>query len=219
MANLKVSRKRAFISKAPHSSPPAFFPSSPYALSPEDLSPPVPESDLSAYTPARLGQSISYARTVLTWRDISPRSEEFLTHYQNEMTVALNATTQVEKVECFSVVRILKVLLVKNYFLRSCNSLEMQETDLALIELREFQYFNRYGDYIKILLNQIRQCASKNQLTNWEEISGRHQWSSIAEALVYEKNELMKKAMNMTTSKSTELKYLRHMPSRKHVSD
>ncbi len=217
MANHGAPRKKPSVSRAPLSSPPALSPpsppfpplrplsSSPSAPSSQDPSPPVPESNLKDYTKARLNQGISYAANVLARRNISPRSEEFLDYYKNEVSIALKAKTHKEKVESISAVRTLEVMIAKNYFLRPTNSLENQEADCALIELRELQYFHRYGDYIKILPNQIRQCASQNKLNGWEHISGRHQWSKVAEALAEEQILITKVARTGTWAPEEEL--------------
>ena len=49
------------------------------------------------------------------------------------------------------------------------DSAELQK---RLLELREFQYFARYGDHLKIIPTTLRSCARKRQSERRQTISG-----------------------------------------------
>ncbi len=152
MAHHRAPRKRPSVSRAWPSSPPVLSPpspsfppprsisSSPSIQSSQDLFPPVPESNLRE---ARLNQGISYAANVLARLDISPRSGEFLYHYNNEVSIAIKAKTHTGKIKSISVVRTLEVMIARNYFLRPTNSLEKQE---AIVPWSSFESYNTFID-------------------------------------------------------------------------
>ena len=142
---------------------------------------PVPESEISLYTRERLQKSLIYARKFLSRRNISPRSELFMHFFKNEIKNALITNTKEEIKTSTIMIMVQEKLINENFFLKplSANK-EMEENLLAL---RESQYYQRYGDYMKIIPTRLRIHASKEKTENWESISGRHYWSDIAKEL------------------------------------
>lgn len=55
-----------------------------------------------------------------------------------------------------------------------------------LLELRELQYYSRYGDYVKVIPTRLRLHASEHKTTNWQLLCGRFRWSEIATRLSVE---------------------------------
>lgn len=179
MATLKISKRRM-------SSPSK---ASSTALSSAELSFPHPESKEEAYTSARLQQSLSYANGFLARRDISPRSKTFMVYFKEVVTGTLEVKNHAEKLKSANEVRTLEVLIAKNVFLRPTDTMGNQELQNALLELRESQYMNRYGDYIKVIPTDVRLYASQHRTENWEYLSGRHHWTEIAARLGKEDTE------------------------------
>ena len=151
---------------------------------------PQPEADLSAYTPARLQQSLMYAKSFLGQRNISPRSETFMVVYKEEVEATLQAQSTDEKILGASAVRLCEKLVEKNSFLRLQRPAEESNMEHNLLQLRELQYYARYGDYVKIIPLQLRRIASESKMGRWELLSGRHYWTTIAKRLVEEQKIL-----------------------------
>lgn len=142
--------------------------------------PPIPEASPSLYTRERLQQSLAYAERFLKRRDISPRSELFMHIYKVELKDALKAETTEQRENHAMTVMAEERIIQDNMFLRPLKSAHNAELEDKLLQLREFQYLIRYGDYMKIVPTRLRLHASKHKSKNWQLISGKNYWSRIA---------------------------------------
>ncbi len=68
-----------------------------------------------------------------------------------------------------------EILIEKKDYLKPLDTkyAKLQE---ELLHLRELQYMTRYGDYLKIIPNQIRACAKSMKFENWETIGQNSFW-------------------------------------------
>lgn len=150
---------------------------------------PIPEAHSSLYTKERLQKSLVYAEMCLQRRDISPRSELFMQLYKDEIKDALN-TEAVEKRDHHVIMIIAEErLMQEKEFLRPFKSASTIEMGDQLLQLREFQYIARYGDYMKIIPNRLKIHASNTKFEDWELISGSVYWSKIADQLEEEEKK------------------------------
>lgn len=141
---------------------------------------PVPELSTSFYTNDRLQRSLVYAEICLKRRDISPRSELFMQLCKEEVKDALKAETAAERESHARMIMTEEKLIQEQNFLRPLKSAEEAEMEDQMLQLREFQYYARYGNYMKIIPNRLRLKASNKKLENWQLISENHYWTSIA---------------------------------------
>lgn len=141
---------------------------------------PIPEANPSLYTRERLQQSLVYAESWLKRRDISPRSELFMQLYKEELKDALKAESTKQRENHVIMIMAEETLIHDNGFLQPLKSVRNAELEDQLLQLRELQYFTRYGDYLKIVPTRLRLNASKNKSENWQLISGNNYWSTIA---------------------------------------
>ena len=81
-------------------------------------------------------------------------------------------------------------------FLEPLKSAQRAKLEDQLLQLRELQYLNRYGDYMKIIPTRLRLHASKHKSENWQLISGENYWSQIAVNLG-EEEEARKEAVRV----------------------
>lgn len=162
---------------------------------------PIPEPSTSFYTNERLQKSLVYAELYLRRRDISPRSELFMQLYKEEVKDALNAETTKEKENHARMIMAEEKLIQEQYFLRPLKSVQEAEMEDQMLQLREFQYYTRYGDYMKIIPNRLRLHTSSKKLENWELISENIQWTTIA-AKIIEEEESRNKAVRKGTVQS-----------------
>lgn len=144
---------------------------------------PIPEASPSLYTRERLQRSLVFAERCLKRRDISPRSELFMQLYKEELKDALKAETIEQREKHAMMVMAEERLIQDQGFLRPLKSAHRAELEDHLLQLRELQYLNRYGDYMKIIPTRLRLHASKHKPENWQLISGNNYWSRIAVTL------------------------------------
>ena len=158
--------------------------------------PPIPEASPSLYTTERLQQSLVYAEKYLKRRDISPRSELFIQLYKEELKDALEAD-EMEQREYHALMVMAEERLIQDKgFLRPLKSTDKVELEDELLQLRELQYLQRYGDYMKIIPTRLRLYASKHKLENWQLISGKNYWSRIA-ITIKEEEDARKEAVRV----------------------
>ena len=141
---------------------------------------PVPEKAPPLYTTTRLQQSLVYAQRCLNHRNISPRSELFVSIYKADLKDALRAKTAEEREKHALMVMAYERMIGERRFLQPLKSADTAKLEDELLQLRELQYVNRYGDYMKIIPTRLRLRASQQKLENWEAISGGNYWSDIA---------------------------------------
>lgn len=157
---------------------------------------PVPEAVDEAYTQERLQSSLTYAVQFLKRRDISPRSENFMEFFKKGLKDTLLTTNPDEKKSGVIAVRVYERLIEQNAFLweqRVSHNLELEKN---LLQLREFQYFARYGHYMKIIPTRLRHHACDVKTSDWELLSGKHFWSDVASNLKTEDENLRKIRFN-----------------------
>lgn len=123
-------------------------------------SPPVPpkpkmEQSVYAYTDERLQQGWDYAEKSLERHDITPRSAIFMNKYKEQISDAMNASANEDRVAYIRGVRVLEHLLNTEFFLKYSLSDKMKQLHKQILALREFQYFARYGDYLQGKNNQV----------------------------------------------------------------
>ena len=106
---------------------------------------PKPEEKLNNYTNERLQLGLVYAQSLLSRRSISPRSEIFFTFYKEAIKDALNTPDGEDRQGHILEVKIAEKLIQRQGFLRPPFSPEQEELQSKLLELRELQYYNRYG--------------------------------------------------------------------------
>lgn len=164
---------------------------------------PIPETVDEAYTQERLQSSLAYTVQFLKRRDISPRSENFMKIFKNELTDTLSTTNPEEKKSGVTAVRVYEKLIEQNAFLWVQRVSQNLQLETNLLELREFQYFARYGDYMKILPMRLRQHACERKTGDWELLSGKHYWSDIAVSLKNEDATLKNIRFNDSTARET----------------
>ena len=128
--------------------------------------PPSPEVSPSLYTKERLQQSLVYAERCLKRREISPRSELFMQLYKEELKDALEAETIEQREKHAMMVMAEERLIQDKGFLRPLKSAYTAELEDQLLQLREIQYLQRYGDYLKIVPTRLRLHTSKNKTEN-----------------------------------------------------
>lgn len=151
---------------------------------------PVASSSLKNYNRERYQQDLEYAQKFLMRRDISPRSEMFMAIFKEELKEAMYAETPEDKLASAGSIRTFERLIEKNGFLRAEAFTQSQEVHANLLELRELQYYSRYGDDVKIFPTALRAHASPIKTENWQILCGRFQWTQIASKLEEEKKAL-----------------------------
>lgn len=147
---------------------------------------------LEAYTTERLQQNLAYAQKCLMRQDLSPRLELFMAFFKDQLKEAMHAETSKEKLASAASVRVFEMMIQKNSFLRAEKFTRTNELQFNLLELREHQYFSRYGDYVKIIPSTLPAHASAKKTENWQLLCGRFKWSEIADKLASEKLEFKK---------------------------
>ena len=157
---------------------------------------PIPEASPSLYTRERLQQSLVYAERCLKRRDISPRSELFMQLYKEELKDALKAETIEQRENHAMMIMAEERVIQDKGFLRPLKSAHRAELEDQLLQLRELQYLNRYGDYMKIIPTRLRLHATKHKSENWKLISGNNYWSRIA-GIIGEEEEARKEAVRV----------------------
>lgn len=150
---------------------------------------PEPEELLYDYTTERLQQGLIFAQKFLSNRNISPRAETFMIIYEETLKDALNADTQGERAEHAAAIRITEKLIQQKGFLKRPSSPHQTELQDHVLQLRELQYYMRYGDRVKIIPMRLRIHASKSKTENWQLLSGRRYWSTIADKLQEEEKQ------------------------------
>lgn len=155
---------------------------------------PRPEEDLRKYTYERLQSGLVYAQSCLK-RNISPRSELFLHLYKQEVKDAMTITNEEAKQKHLKLVAVQETLIVEKDYLRPLEGRNMNLMN-ELLHLREVQYMTRYGDYLKIIPNQIPAAVDKKKSEDWELIGKSRFWTEIAEEL---KQEAISKDSYKTT--------------------
>ncbi|MCJ1261688.1 hypothetical protein MMC22_001554 [Lobaria immixta] len=146
--------------------------------------------DCKAYTTERLQQSLAYCQRFLSRRDISPRSETFMILFKDELKIAIEAESDDDKLAAAASTRVFELLIQRNAFLSAAASIRTQEMQQNLLELRELQYYSRYGDYVRIIPTRLRPHASEHKTTDWQLLCGRFRWSEIATRLSWEQQTM-----------------------------
>jgi hypothetical protein len=146
-----------------------------------EISCPKPEQDLKEYTYGRLQSGLVYAERCMK-RNICPRSELFYYIYKQGVKDAMTTTNVAEKMEHIKLVAAQEIFIEKKDYLKPLDTkyAKLQE---ELLHLRELQYMARYGDYLKIIPNQIRACAKSMKFENWETIGQNSFWTDIAQII------------------------------------
>lgn len=87
--------------------------------------------------------------------------------YKEELKDALKAETMEQRENHAMMVMAEERLIQDKRFLQPLKSIHGAELEDQLLQLREFQYLNRYGDYMKIIPTRLRLHASKHKSENW----------------------------------------------------
>ena len=142
----------------------------------------MPHEDSKIYSNTRLQESLKFASQALEHRDISPRTERIYRRFQVEINAALLATSNEERLKKIACVVAFEKLIANTYNFQPENFGHGADVRADLLTLRQMQYLARYGDCVKIVVNNER----------IEELSSRHRWTELSATLKEEGYNLMK---------------------------
>ena len=144
-------------------------------LSPTDWEPRVLES-FTDYTTSQVEKRLQYAQKRLT-RKVSPITEDALTLYAEVATKLLQNDDDYLKHS----MRLMDEVLDSRLVFRR----DREESGLAaeLRRLRELEFVSNYGDYLSEATKELRIHASTAKRSGYENLSGKHRWTAIAERL------------------------------------
>ena len=106
--------------------------------------------------------------------------------FKDELKIAIEAESDDDKLAGAASTRVFELLIQRNAFLSAAAFIRTQEMQQNRLELRELQYYSRYGDYVKIIPTRLRLHASEHTTTDWQLLCGRFRWSEIATRLSVE---------------------------------
>ena len=141
------------------------------------------EHSIDAYTDERLQQGLDYAEKSLQRRDITPRSVIFMNQYKEQISDAMNASANEDRVAYTGGVRLMEHLLNTELFLRASPPENVKQLQQEILALREFQYFARYGDYLQKLPNQVRKFVYKNDPSDKQLMLLDQNWTKLGKIL------------------------------------
>ncbi|KAL8881320.1 MAG: hypothetical protein Q9198_001458 [Flavoplaca austrocitrina] len=148
---------------------------------------PGPENSKKAYTVPRLQKSLAYAHNCLQRRDLSPRSKIFYELFKDMVKDAIQMDDNDESRErILGFVQVQEDMIVTYKVLRpitSPPSQEVVELQKVILQLRQLEYFARYGDYFKEWTTLASRHAKTQRLPGWELIRSTRWWSNIANDL------------------------------------
>jgi hypothetical protein len=166
-------------------------------------SPPTPCKRPDEYSPARVREGISYARTILKGsRKVTPITDKLLHLYANACGDLLHEFTRramgedVSDTEMKASKREVydhEQLLAKNDFLRGITSKEEREHIIlgqSLLKLRRFEYQARYGNYFQKLVVELRVKANAHSIPGAERLTGNRKWIIINDEVEKELNDI-----------------------------
>ena len=117
---------------------------------------------------------------------VSPRIQLTLISYQDCIEQALGEKEVEKKRECLIELRAYEKLIgSKNLFLGKLPD-EAQALQDKILELRELQYFARYGDYLAGHVSKLRHFSSEAKTSGHSYLSGKAKWTDIAQSLARE---------------------------------
>lgn len=157
---------------------------------------PNPEKSLKGYNKGRLKEGLDFAHRYLNRRDISPRSEIFMNIYKDKVQLAMDLKSGSVRQDALRMVCAQEQLMHQEAFLKPVKKAREAQFEMALLSLRELQYFVRYGDYLKIIPTRLRTYAKKEKIVHYETICGEKFWTDIADDLRQEQRALEKEKRN-----------------------
>ena len=119
--------------------------------------------------------------------------------YKEELIDALEAESTEQRENHAKMVMAEERLIQDKRFLQPLKSAQTAELEDQLLQLREFQYLTRYGDYMKIKPTRLKAYAGKYKLENCQSFSGSNYWSRIAMNIAAEE-EARKEAVRIGAS-------------------
>lgn len=115
--------------------------------------------------------------------------------YQKEIESALDAKSHEQREQCTKMIIAEERLIQEYRFLQPLGPNQMAEMEDQLLQLRQLQYYVRYGDYLKIVPTRLRIHAGKDKTQNSKALSGANYWSVIAGNLENEEAARLKKLL------------------------
>ncbi len=172
---------------------------------------PVPEKGLDAYTNERLQKSLVYADGFLRQRKTSPRTQHFMAAFKDQIKTAMTTNDGNEKHLATKHVKALEILIENEIFLLPGAAPEAAQYEEKILDLRKIEYYARYGYYLGLVPQQLRNIAKAKKFDNSETLSTVVWWTDVAKVLLEEERDKAK------ADKSGDYKY--ETPTLTAVSD
>ncbi|KAL8716057.1 MAG: hypothetical protein Q9225_006264 [Loekoesia sp. 1 TL-2023] len=151
-----------------------------------ELQTPEPESSIAAYHPTRVREGLQYAQRRLKskLRKPTPNTEKVLLLYSQACSRYLEdvqSMSEKDKRDKLNEIRTYEIDMSNMSWIKDVPTFPLTDSILAL---RQITYYARYGDYAKLIVAKLRAASQQEPKTpNWEAISGKHYWTSIAARL------------------------------------
>ncbi|KAI9668484.1 MAG: hypothetical protein M1829_005362 [Trizodia sp. TS-e1964] len=157
------------------------------------------EGRLAKYTLNRVSDTFLFAKSMLSRRDISPRSERFWGIFKDILNERLETSSPTEVIETSAQIRTCELLIEQNAMLKPNLNPNISSLQNQILQLRQLQYFARYSDYMSVITSRIRSAASKDESSR-QFLGGDKKWTEISKNLEIE-NDIMKKGNNENSGK------------------
>lgn len=143
------------------------------------------EPSIEAYTTEQLEQRLSFIETSLKRRDITPRSVIFMNTYKEQVIDAINASTSEDREAYVTGLQLLDHVLETECFLQQPSpGGDVTQLQQEILQLRELQYFARYGDYLQHIPNQVRKYVHDKNISGNHHLPFAEKWTNIADILL-----------------------------------
>ena len=152
----------------------------------QDLVVPVPEKGLDAYTNPRLQKSLVYADGFLRQRKPSPRTQHFMIAFKDQIKTAMTTNDGNEKHLAIKHVKALEILIRNEIFLLPGAAPEAAQYEQKILDLRKLEYYARYGDYLGLVPQQLRNIAKAKEFDSSVVLSTVVWWTDVAKVILEE---------------------------------
>lgn len=153
---------------------------------------PVPEEGLDSYKNERLQKSLVYADAFLRQRKPSPRTQHFMTAFKDQINTAMTTNDGNEKYLATKHVKALESLIRYEIFLLPGASPETAQYEEKIVDLRLVEYSARYGDYLDLVPQQLRNIVKAKNYDNAVKPSTIVWWTDVAKVLLKEEEDKAK---------------------------